>query len=56
MDHTFPKQVDDYGEGLDKDVAELKKQSEQVTAVSEPDWARLKRNYVYKPLIHLRLV
>lgn len=36
VDHTFPKQVDDYGEGLDKDVAELKKQSEQVTAVSEP--------------------
>jgi len=55
-EHTFAKQVKNYGAGLEADVLRLREKCQHVTEQKEPVWAKLKRNYVYKPLIHLRVV
>jgi hypothetical protein len=55
-EHTFAKQVNNYGAGLEADVVRLRENCQHVTKQKEPVWGRLKRNCVYKPLIHLRVV
>ena len=56
VEHRFPQQVAAFGEGLDDAVVRLQQCCVTFTPPRESTWASLKRNYMYKLLLHLRVV
>ncbi len=55
VDKVFPRQVAAYRGDLARDVARFRELNRGHVDRREPAWARLKRNYFYKPLLHLGL-
>lgn len=52
----FPGQAKAYGPGLEQDVEALRRRNANFTESREPVWGEIKRNCIYKPLLHLRLL
>jgi hypothetical protein len=52
----FPAQAEAYGPDLEQDMEDLRRRNADFTESREPIWGKIKRNCVYKPLLHLRLI
>jgi hypothetical protein len=52
---VFPQQVAAYNGCLAADVLELRRRLQTAGPLTESLWSRTVRNYVYKPLTHLRV-
>jgi hypothetical protein len=53
---VYPRQMAEYGGKLAAEVEALRRQNEANHALHEPFWGRFVRNYVYKPLLHFRVM
>lgn len=53
VDEVFPHQIQAYNGPLDEAIAALQAAHRQPPRLTEPLWARIKRRYAYKPLLHL---
>lgn len=54
-ERIYPAQIKAYGPGLDDDLRQLQLDNQAYRDPGEPVLARLKRNWLYKPLLHLGL-
>ncbi len=54
-ERIYPAQIEAYGPGLEDDLRQLQLDNQAYRDPGEPVMARLKRNWLYKPLLHLRL-
>ena len=52
---VYPRQKEAYGPGLAGDVAAFQQRNRDAKGELEPTWGRVKRNFIYKPLLHLML-
>lgn len=50
---VFPRQMDEYGYRLEAAGEQLRARNNTFRDPGEPVWARAKRNWMYKPLLHL---
>ena len=55
MENRFPQQVEAYGGELDDAVAQLQQRCATYQPPRKSTWASIKRNYIYKPLLHMRI-
>ena len=55
VDTVFPRQKAAYPGDLERDLAKFRELNRGYVDRREPTWARFKRNYFYKPLLHLGL-
>jgi hypothetical protein len=55
-DTIYPRQLADYPGDLAADLHEFQQQNRSPGRLREPLWGRVMRNYVYKPLLHCRVV
>jgi hypothetical protein len=53
LDEVFPRQVNAFDGPLAAEVTALQSAQGQPLRLTEPLWARIKRRYAYKPLLHL---
>jgi hypothetical protein len=51
----YPHQQKAYGPGLADDVAAFRLRNHDAEEEAEPIWGRMKRNLIYKPLLHFNL-
>ncbi|MBC2713709.1 MAG: sulfotransferase family 2 domain-containing protein [Desulfobacteraceae bacterium] len=52
----FPTQAEAYGPGLERDVEAMRRRNADFIESREPVWGQTKRNCIYKPLLHLRMI
>ena len=52
---VYPRLQAAYGPGLADDVAAFRQRNRDTKEEAEPIWSRMKRNLIYKPLLHLNL-
>ena len=52
---VYPRLKAAYGPGLADDVAAFRQRNRDTKEEAEPIWGRMKRNLIYKPLLHLNL-
>jgi hypothetical protein len=53
INNIYPAQIAAYGPTLETDRENLRRANETFVDPGEPTWAKLKRNWLYKPLLHL---
>ena len=54
--NIFPRQLADYRGDLAANLEELRRRNSNSGQLREPLWGRIMRNYVYKPLLHCRVM
>ncbi len=53
VDELFPRQIKAYGPDFEADLKRFHEQQRDFVPGKEPLWGNVKRNYIYKPLLHL---
>ena len=52
-ERVFPRQKAAFGPALETEVAEFRRRNKSFREPPDPVWARIKRDFLYKPLLHL---
>lgn len=53
VEKRFPQQLEAYGAGFEEDLKRFYARQQDFQPSSEPLWGKIKRNYLYKPMLHL---